>query len=288
MPLSLVDIRKPPFLVSESHFKFFFTRYYCCLFLARLRSGPLVKLDEDTCVAIDGLVDVFLEQHVPNEISKWVKEMSFVWMTMVPLVHLAFAAGKEYYYNQIHGSKCDISASEIVRTFNSEQSEAITSEVKEADEDDTKELQSSLCRLLNFNYREENNDTSCKSKKIEGHTLSATSENVEIETSLSEDKSCVTGNSRDQFTWPGSPSTQKLGIFALMHMFSFKVNQQLALGENLLPYLVCLSWHLKGDERKILTTSLAGFHDTSRPPTLRVIAKSVLAVVNGLDMVYKL
>ena len=250
-----------------------------------MRSAPLVKLHGDTCVTIDELIDVFLEQNVPSEISKWEEEMSFVWITMLPLVHLAFAAGKEYYCNQILGSKCDISASEVVTTFNSKQSEAIISKVNE---DDTKELQSRLCLLLHSNHKEENNDTSFKSKKIEGHTLSATSENMEIGTSVSEDKNCATGNSRDQFTWPGSPSTQKLGIFALMHMFSFKENQQLAVGENLLPYLVCLSWHLKDDEKEMLTTSLATFHDTSQPPALKVIAKSVLALVNGLDMVYKL
>ena len=248
-----------------------------------------MKLDRGSCVTIDELIDVFLEQNVPTEISKWEEEMSFVWITMLPLVHLAFAAGKEYYCNQILGSKCDISESEVASTFDSKQSEAIKSEVNEADEDDTtEELQSRLCLLLHSNHREENNDTSFKSKKIEGHTLSATSENMELGTSVSEDKNCVTGNSRDQFTWPGSPSTQKLGIFALMHMFSFKENQQLALVENLLPYLVCLSWHLKDDEREILTTSLAAFHNTSQPPALKVIAKSVLALVNGLDMIYKL
>ena len=211
--------------------------------------------------------------------------MSYVWITMLPLVHLAFAAGKEYYWNQILGSKCDISASEVVTTFNSKQSEAVISKV---DEDDTKELQSRLCLLLHSNYKEENNDTSFKSKQIEGHTLSATSENMEIGTSVSEDKNCATGNSRDQFTWPGSPSTQKLGIFSLMHMLSLKENQQLAVAENLFPYMVCLSWHLREDEREKLRTSLANFHNASWLPSLKVIAKSALALVYGLDTVFKL
>ena len=73
-----------------------------------------------------------------------------------------------------------------------------------------------------------------------------------------------------------------------MHMFVLKENQELALAENLLPYLLCLSWHLKDDDREKLTTSLANFHAASSPPSLKVIAKSVLALVNGLDMVYKL
>ena len=131
----------------------------------------------------------------------------------------------------------------------------------------------------------QNHETSCKPREIEGRSLFAISDNTEIETSVSEDKDCVTGK---QFTWPGSPSTQKLGIFSLMHMFSFKENQQLALTENLLPYLVCLLWHLRRDEREKLRTSLANFHDEFSPPSLKIIAKSILALVNGLDMVYKL
>ena len=246
-----------------------------------------MKLDKDTCVAIDELVDVFLEQHVPSEISKWEEEMSFVWMTMVPLVHLAFAAGKEYYCNQVDGLKCDTSQSEVGGFLESKQTETVKSEVDEADKDDVKEFQSRLYTLLNSDNRVENHETSCKRKKIEGHTLSAISENTEIVTSVFEDKNCVTANRKDQFTWPGSPSTQKLGIFCLMHMFSHKENQQLALAENLLPYLVCLSWHLKGDERDKLRTSLANFHDASWPPSLQVITKSVLALVYGLDMVSK-
>ena len=62
----------------------------------------------------------------------------------------------------------------------------------------------------------------------------------------------------------------------------------LALAENLLPYLVFLSWYLKDDKREKLTISLANFHCAPSPPSLKVIAKSVLALVNGLDVVYKL
>ena len=247
-----------------------------------MRSAPLVKLDEDTCVAIDELIDVFLERHVPNEISKWEEEMSFVWMTMVPLVHLAFAAGKEYYCNQILGSKCDMPQSE------SKQSETVKSEVAGASADGTKELRSSLCPLLNSYNTVQNCETRCKRKKFEEPTLSEISENTKIETSVSGDKIFVMPGRKIQFTWPGSISTQKLGIFSLMHMLSLKENQQLALAENLFPYLVCLSWHLKDDEREKLRTSLANFHNASLPPSLKVIAKSVLALVYGLDMVFKL
>ena len=189
---------------------------------------------------------------------------------MMPLVHLAFAAGDEYYCNQIKVLECDATQSEDacfpkrkhsnakiiefnkaeasrsenrgdkreVAFLESKQSETFVTDLDDGDKDDVKESQSSLYLLLNSDNRVENHETSCKRRKIEGHTLFAISENKEIATSVSEDKSCVTGNRKNQFTWPGSPSTQKLGIFSLIHMFSFKENQQLALSENLLPYLV--------------------------------------------------
>ncbi|RMX52706.1 hypothetical protein pdam_00004258 [Pocillopora damicornis] len=158
-------------------------RYYCCLSLARMCSAPLVKLDIDTCKAIHELIDLFLDSHVPNEISEWEEKSSYVWMTMVPLVHLAFAG-----------------------------------------------------RIENNRQR--------------------------------------------------SSSTQKLGIFSLVHMLSIEENQQLALSENLFPYLVCLSWHLPCDGKEKLRTVLA--NNVFTPPSLKVAAKSVLALTRGLDMVFNL
>ena len=70
-------------------------------------------------------------------------------------------------------------------------------------------------------------------------------------------------------------------------VLSIKENLQIALSENLLPYLVCLSWHLNSDEKEKLSTSLANFHSVS-VPSLKVTAKSVLATVYGFDMVSNL
>ena len=199
--------------------------------------------------------------------------MSFVWMTMVPLVHLAFAAGKEYYCGQIHSLQCDMSQSE------SKKSETVKSEVAE---DHTRELQNSCCPLLNSYHWEGNCETRYKRKKIEDNA------SMEIETSVAGNKNVMTPGMKDQFTWPGSLTTHKLGIFSLIHMLSLKENQQLALKENLFPYLVCLLWHLKNNESEKLTTSLAHCHNVSWPPPLKVIAKSALALVYGLDTVFKL
>ena len=134
---------------------------------------------------------------------------------------------------------------------------------------------------MNFDNREENISyhTSSKRKNVEGQFAI-------LNTPCAVSESTIAGKN-DQFTWPGSASTHKLGIFCLVHMLSIKENQQLALTENLLPYLVCLSWHLTCDEKEKLRNSLANFHNVSAPPSLKVISKSVLALVRGLDMVFK-
>jgi len=240
-----------------------------------------VKLDRDTCAAVDKLIDVFLEQHAPNEISRWEERMSYVWITMVPLVHLAFAAGKEYYCNEIKVLKCDTTQSEDASFLKSEKLNAAIVAFNEAKAD-------TLTPPCSDDNREENfiHQTSWKRKMIKSPTLSDTSESMEAETSVSGGNHPVKPGRKDQFTWPGSPSTQKLGIFSLTHMLSLKENQQLALAENLLPYLVCL--HLKDDEREKLETILANFRNVPSPPSLKVAAKSVLALGNGLDMIFNL
>ena len=83
-----------------------------------------MKLDRVTCAAVDELTYIFLEQHVSEEISKWEEDTSYVWMTMVPLVHLAFAAGKEYYCAQIKELKCDTTQTEEVAITESDEAKA--------------------------------------------------------------------------------------------------------------------------------------------------------------------
>ncbi|XP_078348508.1 uncharacterized protein LOC144633533 [Oculina patagonica] len=263
-------------------------RYYCCLFLARMRSAPLVTQDRDTCVVIDELIDVFLDRHVPDEISRWEEENSYVWITMMPLAHLAFAAGKIVNFDgqESEGTQCILER---------KRSDTNIMEMVETGEAGMEESPKSPFPLSSLDNSEENlsDQTSCKRRRIEdqlatANTMCDISENMAIETSMSGNKNCVLAGKKDQFTWPGSTSTQKLGIFSLVHMLSIKENQQLALSENLFPYLVCLSWHLKCDEREKLRTSLANFHNATTPPSLKVSAKSVLALVNGLDMVFNI
>lgn len=261
-----------------------------------MRSAPLVKLGTDTRTAIDELINTFLDRHVPNEISKWEEEMSFVWMTMIPLVHLAFARGEEHNSDSemncsnhgidINRIKCDSSAqSEEAYFCGNKRSKTDAMEVADADIAAVSDSQSSYQSL--------------NSKELERHlaaqnvlsfsssTVYNVSRTMKDEDSFSESDS-VKEDRKDQFTWPGSTSTHKLGIFSLVHMLSIKENQQLASSENLLPYLVCLSWHLQSDEKEKLRTIMAHFYDVSTPPSLKVVAKSALALVKGLDMVFNL
>ena len=213
--------------------------------MARIRSSSFVKLDGDIGDAVDQLVDKFLAKHIPSEISQWEESLSFVWVTMVPLVHLAFAAGKKW--------------------------------KKPADQ------------------------TLCKSSNVESQCAMHSNQPLDSTTTPDAsaycEKSAALGRHSESFgsldsvqqepPWPGSMAMQRLGIFSLVHMLSIEDNRQLALSENLLAYLVCLLWHLNSNDRDKLRTSLANFKSLS-PPPLKIVAKSVLAFKNGLDVVYSL
>ena len=252
-----------------------------------MRSAPLVKLDRDTCVVIDELIDMFLGRYEPHEISEsmWEEEMYpiSIWMTLEPVVHLAFAAGKEYYqylHNNVNGNNqpeddSTSQTSEDVCFMESKLSKATTPKVDKAKSGAIKKSQSTCSSpLLNNARREEKPSDMPESIEIATSSISGKGDQV------------ITGH-RSQFTMPGSTSTQKFGIFSLVQTLSLKENQQTALSENLLPYLVCLSWHLKCTEREKLRTCLANFDDVPLP-SLKVAAKSVLAIVYGLDMVFNL
>ena len=245
-------------------------------------------------MAIDELINLFLDRHVPNEISKWEEEMSFVWMTMVPLVHLAFAGGKEYnsdseidcdsHGNEINLMKCDSSSHNGEACFSEKKlSPPEGMEIAEADTVKVNDSQSSFKSLKTVTPEDQlvvQNVISFASSTA--HNAPRTNQDKNV---LSENPSKVERR-KDKISQPGSSSTQKLGIFSLVHMLSIEENQQLALLENLPPFLVCLSWHLPCDGKEKLRKVLA--NNVHTPPSLKVVAKSVLALVKGLDMVFNL
>ena len=211
-------------------------------------------------------------------------------MKLVPVAHLAFAAGKEYYFKReitgndqdsylISDRPCDRQSHQLTEKvcfMESKLSRATTPKENEAKSGDMEKSQSTSSSPL-----VEDSDS-------RGEKLSDIPESNEITTSLRcKNGDFIITDRKDQFLWPGSRLTQRLGIFSLLHILAIKENQKTALSENLLPYLVCLSWHLKCDEREKLKTCLANFHSVPLP-SLKVAAKSVLAIVYGLDMVFNL
>ena len=269
-----------------------------------MRSAPLIKLDRDTCVAIDELLDMFLEKHVPSEISEWEEEMSFVWMTMEPLVHLAFAAGKKSCNDsemsadndayQICELESETQQSQEARfNLDDKQSETTDTQMECTPSGNLKDAES-----CDPSVSCEKGFTHHKCEHIQGvftwgilsdsvsHTRDNLTETADLKASASKIQGCETAEPEANFTWPGSKSTQKLGIFSLVHMLSITENRQLALSENLIPFLMCLSWQLDSDDKKKLSASLTNFPLLS-PPSLKVVSKSVLARVNGLDLVFK-
>ena len=249
-----------------------------------MQSAPLIKPDRDTCAAIDKQIDLFLDSHVPDELSKWEEEMPAFWMTISPHIHLAFAAGKEYYLDEneikdhkymygknVHGTH----QSEEACFMESELTTNSTPEGHNAGMGNLKKSQDGY-RLSNSDSREE------KLSDVQA------SESMESSTSMmSDNKDCVIAGQKNQFLWPGSASTQKLGVFSLVHTLSVEENLQTVLSENILSYLVCLSWRLNFDDRVKLNTGLEKCLNVS-VPSLKVAAKSVLATVYGFDMVSNL
>ena len=111
---------------------------------------------------------------------------------------------------------------------------------------------------------------------------------MESATSLmSDNEDCVTARQKNQLLWSGSSSIQKLGVFSLVHTLSMEENLPTMLSEDILPYLVCLSWRLNLDDRIKLKTGLEKCLNVS-VPSLKAAAKSVLATVYGFDMVSNL
>lgn len=291
-------------------------------------SAPLVNLAASVCSTIDKLIDTFLDKHVPSEVTKYEEELSFVWMTMVPLVHLAFAEGKKYAHgrkmnhsnhgHQVNSSNLDLTQVKGNHFLERQSSKSIITDLGVAlgaveikadsknplepnnDERDSKcesPQRPEACTQLEADVTEEAKVTiigttvhfqrikqvNTSIQKVECHHATAKTQSFS-----SENKDCVMERQKSQFTLPGSKSTQKLGIFSLVHMFSVKDNRELASSENLPAYLVCLSWYLPWEEKEKLKHSMGNLYFASTPPSLKVAAKSVLSLTRGFDMVYRL
>ncbi|XP_031569592.1 uncharacterized protein LOC116304079 [Actinia tenebrosa] len=88
--------------------------------------------------------------------------------------------------------------------------------------------------------------------------------------------------------WPGTTETQKMGVFCIKHMLYLKENCQLLISQNLLPYLICLKWQLKGPLKTDLEEAMQKLPDGKCPPSLSVIARSQLAYVMGFEVALRM
>ena len=280
-------------------FSFSIPRYYWCMFLARLRSCYLVNLDELTANTIDELITTFLDKCQPSEITKWEKDMSYVWMTMVPLVHLALAGGRCY-----QGGSCSSCGKSGKTPSCHEHSRDLGSKRTNDDSQDD-----ASCRSDDIHADEETvalcmENFKIATKKIKTELFVTTGDELHKPlpvpcTSLAQGIHSVSDNlseleqdtsvldERKPATWLGSRATQRLGLFILQHMLSIEEDRTLFLSENLLPYAIYLSWVLEGGEKENMRTSLARFEKIS-VSSLKDLAKCVLAQMHGLDLVIKM
>lgn len=240
-----------------------------------MRSAPLIRLDKDTCHKIDELINMFLEKHLPREISAWEEETSYVWVTMVPLFHLAFAAGIESHLDNKVNESQQLASKHVESTGQREPMLA---------PGQATEVALGPMQSQGWECSEASNSLAQQEPSQGGWECKSQQTFEVLNSSPHKRQSCVAWQGTN-FRRPGSKLTQKLGIFALVHMLSIKENQELALIENLVDYLVCLSWQLNSHNAKDIHLSLSNFKTVS-PPSLKVITKSVLARLSGLDMVY--
>lgn len=70
--------------------KFFFTRYFLCLFLANIQSLPEEPLlPDDEIQKINRVLEAFLLIVTPSEIGDFQEAHTYVWITLLPFLQLA-------------------------------------------------------------------------------------------------------------------------------------------------------------------------------------------------------
>ena len=235
-------------------------------------------------------------RHQPEEISRWEEQHNYVWVTMIPFVHLVFAGGLY---------PCGITSEEQVEDHQSQPAQDFVKQVVEETEfvdggvatgstvTSLKSDVTCVAGLLDmFGSHESGAQNESSSSSSISHVqihdaCSSIDRNVEsskIPVTMMEPQE-VAAIEVTRTVMYGSLSVQRVGIYCLRHMLRLKENCVLIESENLLPYLVCLCWHLRKDEQGLLKDALRRFQNVP-PPTLKVIAKSTMAMREGLESVY--
>ena len=263
------------------------------LFLAMLRSSPVVELSVDLCHATDSLSVAFLDRHTPEELVEWEKEHDNVWMTTVPLVSLAFAGGRVQHnlpVNKEHVSDCSCTCScnciDTSLKDNSATNICITEENENlrhsgvltyvTPEMPGQELGAEL--MVTVSERDVNG-----SKQHESNSASISASCVEHKTCRA---SCIPFDVVARY--PGSVAIQKLGMFTLRQLLAQDENYKLIQDEKLIPYLVCFCWGLEKEDKQFLHGVFRKHSNYLELPSLGVIAKSVLAQMYGFQVALKM
>ena len=243
------------------------------------------------------MLELFMEKHEPEEISSWEEHHNYVWVTMIPFVSLLFAGG---WFNMAidttkqnncqtetkHGNPAKELESqhktEFVDGGMGSRSTAIA--VNYADVSCAKGLLEMFVPCDDGSHGESNTSNDTSHVKVP-HGSPSIDRNVNCLSNLPQSvKSQEISDKELKVLKYGSISTQRFGIFCLRHMLRLKENCRLIESENLLPYLICLCWYLKEDERELMRQALIQFQHV-RPPSLKVIAKSALAMKEGFETV---
>ena len=241
--------------------------------LARLRSSPVVELDKETMQSIDQLIDGFLEKHKPREMLSWEQDHSNVWITLVPMIHLAFALGphnsggpSEYPSDACSGAPPDSGGNKTSAYAGSSQIYKRRTKSLDENMEETED-----------NFGSERSSTNGSMDMRDGRKV-----NLPL-------KSFVGGIGRllELGRCPGSLSVGRLGLFALSYLLCLEENRQLIRSEGMLGYLVCLSWYLRPEERDHLQEQLNKFPDV-KAPSLKIIKKSFLARMRGLQVALRM
>lgn len=257
-----------------------------------------MELDQEITLKIDELLELFMQKHEPEEISRWEEHHNYVWVTMIPFVHLVFAGGwfpittaKQGANEEVdrdHAEDFDpqpntvkresvdggVASGSIVVPFKSADvscSEGLL-EMFGTREGDVSNEPSSSGNISHAQIHD-----ACLSIDRSASTLKNPAKTVKSQESVAKEAS-------DAVMY-GSLSVQRFGIFCLRHMLRLGENCVLIESENLLPYLVCLCWFLEKDEKDLLKEALKKFQHVP-PPTLKIIAKSSMAMKEGLESVY--
>ena len=276
-------------------------RYFGCLVLAVLSCSCSVELDSITVNTINHLIDGFLQCHKPDEMLDWEEEHGYVWVTLVPLIHLAFAGGPPV---KKPGLGVDWGNTKRDSTGSGCKNIETSAHIIDVREKlDLCHISSVIEQKPNVAVRTEGHRTEghrteghrTEGHRTEGHSLTDEVKNTSKQTAwpLSDhhylnfdanEKATCSKDIPAEARFPGSTSTQKLGLFALKYVLCVEENRRLAESEKLLEYLMCLCWTLQSEERSVLTEQLKKFN-VIRVPSLKTVCKSHLARIYGFQAV---